>query len=196
MALLQQREQGLAFIVSAPAGTGKNTLVHRLIEEFPSVVETVSCTTRAPRPGEIDRVHYEFISDVLFDQRIREDAFLEHAELFGNRYGTLRTEVDRERALGHHVVLVIDTQGALALKGRYDAVNIFIAPPSLQELEARLRSRKTDDEESIQRRLAEAERELGRAGEYDYLIVNDVVDEAYQILRAIFIAEDHKMRKR
>jgi guanylate kinase len=189
-------KRGLAFIISAPAGTGKNTLVHRLVEEFPTVVEAVSCTTRQPRPGEHPGHHYDFISRELFEQRIAEGAFLEHAQLFGNLYGTLRDPIERERDQGRHVVLVIDTQGAMLLKEKYDAINIFIAPPSLAELEHRLRSRQTDDEESIGSRLAEATRELSVAEQYDYLIVNDQVDEAYQVLRAIFIAEDHKVRKR
>lgn len=190
------RERGLAFIVSAPAGTGKNTLVQRLVDEFPTVVEAVSCTTRQPRPGEVPGGHYDFVSRELFQQRIAEGAFLEHAELFGNLYGTLRAPIERERELGHHVVLVIDTQGALALKGVYDAIYIFIAPPSLKELENRLRLRQTDEEQSIQSRLAEASRELSMAEEYDYLIVNDEIDQAYQALCAILIAEEHKVRKR
>ncbi len=186
---------GLLFVISAPAGTGKSTLMEMVLEEFPSqVAESCSCTTRQPRPGEIAERHYEFISVEAFEKKVDAGEFLEHAKVFGNYYGTRKEEVDRLLKEGKHVVLVIDTQGALQIVKHLSAVLIFILPPSLDELRNRLFKRRTESEEKIQERLLWADQELALATHYDYQIVNDDLEITYQILRSIFIAEEHKRR--
>ena len=132
-------KKGLLVIVSAPAGAGKTTLVDRLKEEFPDrVVQSISCTTRKPRPGEIDGKDYVFITEEAFDKRIERGDFLEYATVFSARYGTLKELVKSQQETGKHVILVIDTQGALELKKKVEALYIFIAPPSMEVLEKRL----------------------------------------------------------
>ncbi len=193
--VLGNKDQGLLFIVSAPAGTGKSTLVDMLITEFPeSVVQSCSSTTRLPRPGEVFNRHYEFVSVESFEEKIEAHAFLEYAKVFGNYYGTSKEEVARLLALGKHVVLVIDTQGAMQLKSKVAAVFIFISPPSFDELRLRLLKRRTEDEEKIQERLLWAKQEMAMAPHYDYQITNDHLETTYQVLRSIFIAEEHKNR--
>jgi guanylate kinase len=184
--------RGILFIVSAPAGTGKSTLVELLTNEFSNVKRSISCTTRQPRSGEVNGRDYHFLSESAFLERVKRGDFIEHVTLFGNRYGTLKEDVEKLLADGVHVVLVIDTQGALLLKGNSDAVFIFIAPPNREELVKRLTLRGTDSKESIEQRLAEAEREMSCSAQYDYIIVNDDIHSAYQILRGIVIAEEHK----
>jgi guanylate kinase len=186
--------KGLLFVVSAPAGTGKTTLVRMLLDEFHHVVESVSMTTRAPRHNEVPGRDYVFVSTKEFKEKIKEGEFLEHAKVFDHYYGTSRKFVDAQRQKGKHVVLVIDTQGALQLKKIVDAVFIFISPPSIEELRARLCRRKTETEEDIEHRLSWAEREMALAGQYDYHIVNDHLKVAYEALRSILIAEEHKNR--
>ncbi len=182
-------------MISAPAGTGKSTLVEMLLKEFPeAVAESCSSTTRHPRPGEIAKHHYEFISVPEFENKIEAGEFLEYASVFGNYYGTRREEVDRLLKLGKHVILVIDTQGALQIIEKISAVFIFIKPPSFDELRKRLFKRSTESEEKIQERLLWAEQEIEVASRYDYQIVNDNLEVTYQILRSIFIAEEHKRR--
>lgn len=192
--VLGNLERGLLFIVSAPAGTGKNTLVNRLLSEFSEIRESISCTTRAPREGEEDGDHYHFLSEEAFLQKVEQGHFLEHVELFGARYGTLREHVDQQRAKGLHVVLVIDTQGALELMQREDGIFIFIRPPSVAELQRRLEARRTEASRDMKERLAEAQRELAVANRYDYQITNDELDVAYDVLKSIFIAEEHRVR--
>jgi guanylate kinase len=185
--------KGLVFIVSAPAGTGKTTLTRMLTAEFSCVEESVSCTTRPPRSGERPGVDYHFLSKEEFNQKISKNDFLEHAEVFGNCYGTSSQYVKDAQNLGKHVVLVIDTQGALKLKDQgFGAVFIFISPPSMEELKQRLISRKTEDAMTIEERLSWADGEMMMSSRYDYLIVNQDLDIAYQILRSIVIAEEHK----
>lgn len=186
-------EHGLIFIVSAPAGTGKTTLVQRLVAEFPCVVTSVSCTTRKPRPGEINGVHYHFVTVQEFEKKIAENDFLEYAKLYGNYYGTSRSWVQEKQNQGKHVMLVIDTQGALQLLGKIGAKFIFIAPPSLDELRSRLINRQTETPEVIEERLAWAKKEMEAGRFYDYRIVNDDLDTAYDVLRSILIAEEHRI---
>ena len=193
--VLGNTDQGLLFVISAPAGTGKSTLVEMLLEEFPDeIVETCSCTTRTPRPGEIAERHYEFISIEEFEKRITAGAFLEYARVFGNYYGTRHEEVARLQAQGKHVVLVIDTQGAMKIRPQLPAIFIFIAPPSFEELRRRLFKRRTEDEEKIQERLLWAKQEIAMAPHYDYHIINDNLEITYQVLRSILIAEEHKRK--
>lgn len=191
--LLGNCERGLLFIVSAPAGTGKTTLVEMLTEEFPNVVRSVSYTTRKPRAAEIDGVDYYFITKKEFEEKAAAGEFLEHVELYNTCYGTSRGWVEDKRSQGKHVVLVIDTQGGLKLKGKVEGTFIFIQPPSLEVLRGRLLKRNTETEEVIAERLAWAKKEMDDAAFYDYKIINDDLNTAYQVLRSIFIAEEHRV---
>lgn len=187
-------KKGLLFVVSAPAGTGKTTLVRMLVEEFSHVVESVSFTTRSPRANEVAGRDYHFITPENFEQRMAEEEFLEQAKVFDHYYGTSKKFVESQQKKGKHVVLVIDTQGALQLKGKIDAIFIFITPPSLEELRARLHRRKSETESAIEQRLSWAEKEIALGKHYDYKIVNDHLKTAYDALRSILIAEEHKNR--
>lgn len=185
---------GLVFVVSAPAGTGKTTLAQKLVKEFPEVIASVSYTTRQPRNGEVSGKDYHFVTVEEFKKRIDSADFLEYAELYGIYYGTSRQWVEERQKEGKHVLLVIDTQGAMQLKGKFPAIFIFIRPPSLDELEKRLLQRGTEKPEMLEKRLEWARVELEQADQYDYQIVNDNLDAAYQILRSIVIAESHRNR--
>lgn len=187
-------DQGLLFIISAPAGTGKSTLVEMLLAEFPDqLIESCSCTTRAPRLGEIAEKHYLFLTLAEFEAKVEKGEFLEYAKVFGNYYGTLKEQVFSQQQLGKHVILVIDTQGAMKLKGKVPATYIFITPPTMEELRRRLFKRKTENEEKILERLTWAEQEMSMAKEYDYHIVNEDLATTYQVLKSIIIAEEHKL---
>lgn len=192
--ILGNSKPGRLYILSAPAGTGKTTLMERLTKEFSCVIASVSYTTREPRIGEIQGVHYNFVTPDQFQKMVKEGDFLEHVDLFGYQYGTSKKWVEEHLNQGYNVVLVIDTQGAALLKGKVDAVTIFLSPPSLEELEKRLVNRKTDNPEVIQRRLARAVEEMAQKYAYDYSIVNDDLEVAYQVFRSILIAEEHKIR--
>lgn len=191
--VLGQRKNGLFFVISAPAGTGKTTLVDKLLNEFSCIKRCVTCTTRTAREGEVDGDHYHFISREKFDEMAEEGAFLEYVNLFEHSYGTPRQWILDQEDQGNHVVLVIDTQGAKKLKGKLDATFIFISPPSIEELRTRMLNRRTESLESIEKRLSEAERELSMLELYDYNVVNDDLDVAYEVLRSIFVAEEHKV---
>lgn len=194
MSLLGNLKRGLVFILSAPAGTGKTTLVQRLVNEFPVVLASVSYTTRAPRAGEVNGLHYHFVDEAEFLSRIAKDEFIEYVQLYGNYYGTSRVWLEEQLDQGKHVFLVIDTQGALLLKEKIKATYIFVSPPSLEVLEKRLLVRKTESQDVIQKRLGWAQQEMTAKDAYDYLIVNDELDTAYQVLRSIVIAEEHRIR--
>lgn len=191
--LLGDRKKGLTFVVSAPAGTGKTTLVQRLVQEFPPIIASISYTTRQPREGEMQGVHYHFITEKEFEAKISAQEFLEYVKLYGTYYGTSRQWIQEQQERGKHVVLVIDTQGALQLKGHLPAVFIFICPSSLNSLQERLIQRQTETPEMIEKRLTWAKIELKAARQYDYQIVNDDLEIAYQVLRSIFIAECHRL---
>lgn len=195
-ALLGEMKEGLIFIVSAPAGTGKTTLVQMLVSEFPSIIASISYTTRRPREGEIEGVHYHFINDSEFESKIDAADFLEYVKLYGTYYGTSRQWIKEQQRQGKHVVLVIDTQGALQLKDQLkdqlSAVLIFIRPPSLEILRQRLIQRQTENLEVIEERLGWAEKELMVAEQYDYQLTNHDLKIAYQVFRSIFIAESHR----
>lgn len=191
--VLGSLKRGLLFILSAPAGTGKTTLVQMLMHEFPCVVASISFTTRAPREGEINGVHYNFLTEEEFAQKIVAGEFLEYVRLYGFYYGTSKAWVEKQLEAGKHVILVIDTQGAMKLKGAVQSTSIFIAPPSIEELEHRLMGRQTETTEIIEQRLMWAREELLAQDHYDYRIVNDDLATAYQVLRSILIAEEHKI---
>jgi guanylate kinase len=191
---LIQAPRGLLFILSAPAGTGKTTLIQLLTNEFPHVTASISYTTRQPRAGEVNAVHYYFVSTEEFLERRKNEEFLEHVQLYGHYYGTSKLWVEKQLAMGNHVFLVIDTQGALLLKGVTEARLIFLIPPSLNELEQRLKKRKTESDSIISTRLKWAEKEMQLYNQYDYLIVNDVLSTAYDALRSILVAEEHRVR--
>lgn len=183
---------GMIFVISAPAGTGKTTLVRMLTNEFDCVVESISFTTRKPRHNEKNGVDYHFVSKEEFEKKIKEKDFLEHEQVFGNYYGTSSSFVDSLQREGKHVILVIDTQGAMHLKEFLPAVYIFISPPNFEELKNRLIERKADSAESMEKRLEWAKKEISLANRYDYHIVNDDLQSAYDVLRSILIAEEHK----
>ncbi|MBI3508863.1 MAG: guanylate kinase [Chlamydiia bacterium] len=195
MNVLGNCKKGFLFVISAPAGTGKTTLVDKLCEEFPCVVRSISCTTRAKRKGEQEGKDYFFLKSEEFEQRIKNHEFLEHATVFGHSYGTSRPFIEEQQKEGKHVILVIDTQGALQIMAKsLPAIFIFIRPPSLAELRKRLQGRKTETEAVVEERLSWAEKEMALAPRYHYQIVNDHLSTAYDVLRAIFIAEEHKNR--
>ncbi|MBF8262527.1 MAG: gmk [Parachlamydiales bacterium] len=193
--LLGNFKEGLIFVVSAPAGTGKTTLVRMLCDEFDCVHESVSFTTRPARANEVPGKDYNYISSAEFQKMIAHKDFLEYAQVFDHYYGTGRSYVDALRRQSKHVVLVIDTQGALQLMEQIKAVFIFIRPPSIAELRRRLESRKSDSTDSIEQRLSWAEKEISMADRYDYQIVNDHLKTAYDVLRSICIAEEHRNQK-
>lgn len=194
--LLGDHKKGRLFIISAPAGTGKTTLVQKLVREFsPSLIASISYTTRLPREGEKEGVHYHFISENEFEKKIGTTEFLEYVKLYGIYYGTSRHWVEEQQNQGKHVILVIDTQGALQLKGLLPAVFIFISPPSLDVLRARLINRQTETSETLAKRIDWAQKELQAASYYDYQLINDDLETAYQILRGIIIAECHRIRE-
>ncbi|MCL2341100.1 MAG: guanylate kinase [Proteobacteria bacterium] len=187
----------LVLVLSAPSGCGKTTILTRVMRDLPGLVFSVSHTTRQPRPGEIDGVHYHFVGAEVFAaiRNRQPTGFLEWAEVHGNMYGTSVDEVERHRRAGCDVILDIDVQGAAQVRQRIKPVTIFIAPPSLAELERRLRGRETESEATIALRLNNARKELACAGAYDYLIVNDQVDQAAASLRGIIVAERARQRR-
>jgi len=186
---------GLLFVVSAPSGTGKTTVVERLVHCVPDLALSRSYTSRSIRPGEIDGIDYNFITRERFEAMARAGAFLEWADVFGNYYGTSAAESDRELAAGRDLVLVIDVQGARQVRSRRSGtVGVFVLPPSFPVLEQRLRGRSKDSEEAMQRRLETARAEIAAFSEYDYLVVNDELDACVDRLRAIVLAERARLR--
>ena len=182
--------RGLLFIVSAPSGTGKTTLVERLVHVLPNLRMSRSYTSRPVRPGERNGVDYNFVSREEFEQRMARDEFLEWADVFGNYYGTCGVDVERALAAGQDVVLVIDVQGARQVKSRrVDHTSIFVLPPSFAVLESRLRGRSKDTEEQMQRRLSTARAEASSYVDYDYVVVNDALEPTVVRLREIIAAE-------
>lgn len=185
--------QGKTFIISGPSGVGKSTVLHKLFEGRDDLYFSISATTRPPRDGEEDGVHYHFISVQRFQELIEAEALLEYAEYVGNFYGTPKKYVDRAMNEGKDVILDIEVQGALQVKAkRPETVRIFIAPPSWEELERRLTGRGTDSPEKVQKRLIRAKTELQSADSYDYFVINDTVDNAVRELNAILLAEHCK----
>lgn len=183
-------DQAVLFIVSAPSGAGKTSLLRELVPADERLVMSVSHATRAMRPGEQDGVHYHFVDVASFQRLVGEGAFLEHAQVFDNYYGTAEAAVREQLAGGRDVVLEIDWQGARQVRGRFpEAVSIFIAPPSIEALQERLSGRGQDSAEVVARRMADARSELSHFAEYDYLVINDDFATALAELRAIVTAE-------
>ena len=182
--------KGKSFIISGPSGVGKSTVLKALLEKRPDLYFSVSATTRAPREGEVDGVHYHFIDKAGFEAMIEKGELLEHAQYVGNYYGTPKKYVDEAMERGRDVILDIEIQGATQVCAkRPETVRIFIAPPSWEELERRLTARGTDTPEKIQGRLARARIEMDGAMDYDYFVINDTVEEAAASLAAILRAE-------
>ncbi len=190
--LIGSRNFGRLFVLSAPAGTGKTTLINMLKNEFPEVIQSISFTTREKRKGEKDGVDYHFISKEEFREKLEEGDFLESAKVYENYYGTDRQWVETQLNKGKHVFLVIDTQGAQLIKEQCLATSIFLFPPSMAELKERLTKRNTEKYKDRKERLEWSRGELEKAVQYDYHIVNDDLDIAYEVLKSIVIAEDHK----
>jgi guanylate kinase len=186
---------GTLFIFSAPSGAGKTSLVNALLKTTPHIGVSVSHTTRKPRPGEVNGVAYHFVSVDEFQQMIGEGAFLEHARVFDNFYGTSQRWVEAELAAGRDVILEIDWQGAQQVRRLMpEAVSVFIAPPSIAALRQRLQGRGQDDEATINRRMHDARSEMSHYGEYDYLIINDDFDNTLLELQSIVIARRHRLQ--
>ena len=174
------------FVITGPSGVGKGTLIRTLVERMPGLELSVSATTRAPRPGERDGVDYHFLSDAEFDERIARGDFLEHATYSGRRYGTLRSELEDRRATARAVVLEVEVQGARQVRQAMpQALQVFIAPPSVEALRARLVGRGTDDPSEVEARLALAREELAAQQEFSHVVVNDRLEEAVERLAAI-----------
>lgn len=188
---------GILFVLSAPSGGGKTTILKKVMAGLPGLVFSVSHTTRPSRPGEKDGRDYHFVSRESFlDIRSNEaSGFLEWAEVHGNLYGTGRAEVERHLSSGLDVILDIDVQGAMQVRENSKPVTVFIAPPSIDELESRLHSRGTETKGDLQVRLENAKKELSYAHSYDYLIINDQLQRAVESLRAIIVAERCRRRR-
>ncbi len=192
---MSERRRGLLFVVSAASGTGKTTVVERLVQCVPDLAMSRSYTSRAARAGEADGIDYNFITRSRFQEMIAADAFLEWADVFGNFYGTGAADAERDLQAGKDLVLVIDVQGARQVRRRTpDTVGVFVLPPSYAVLEQRLRGRSADPEAAIQRRLQTARDEVAAFAEYDYVVVNDELDACVDRMRAIVLAERTRLR--
>ena len=180
----------VVYIISAPSGSGKSTLVNKLLKLVPALDFSISYTTRAPRGSEQNGKQYHFVSRKEFEQMIRAEEFLEHADVFGNYYGTARRFFKEAEQKGHDLLLDIDVQGAEQIKAKLpDAVSIFVLPPDRKTLEWRLRKRSEDAEEVIQRRLVTATQEISNYDKYNYILINDKLEESVESLQAIVMSE-------
>ena len=190
---------GCLFLISAPSGAGKTSLVKAATEANPELTVSVSHTTRAMRPGEMDGKNYHFVSEHTFEQMVDQGEFLEHARVFGNLYGTGRAQVEQTLQQGLDVILEIDWQGADQVRQRMpQAISIFILPPNEQTLEQRLRARDSDDEQTIAKRLSEARLDMSKAAEFDFIVINDDFDRATRQILAIFtsarLSKTHQLK--
>ena len=187
--------RGILFVVSAPSGTGKTTVVERLVQVVPGLSLSRSYTSREMRVGERDGVDYNFVTRARFEEMVAADAFLEWADVFGNLYGTCAADAAVDLEAGLDLVLVIDVQGARKVRSRgLETVAVFVLPPSFEALERRLRGRSKDPEHAIRRRLATARDEIQAVTEYDYVVVNDELESCVDRLRGIILAERARLR--
>ena len=187
-------EKGVLFVVSAPSGCGKGTILSRILKNK-KFYYSVSATTRQPREGEKDGVNYRFLDNTQFEKLIAENAFLEHAIYCDNHYGTLKAPIEENLSQGKHVILEIEVQGAMQIRKLCpDAVFIFIVPPSLEAVRERLLHRGTEDAETIEKRIKQAETELQFKNQYDYCIVNDILEEAVSDFKSVVRAEELKIQ--
>ena len=192
---MSSKGRGLLFVVSAPSGAGKTTLVERLVEQTPNLKMSRSYTSRATRQGETDGVDYNFVTRERFEAMVAASEFLEWADVVGNLYGTSAADTERALESGSDVVLVIDVQGARQVRRRAaETTAIFVMPPSFDVLEQRLRGRSKDSEEAIQRRLRVARQEVAAFAEYDFLVINDELAAAVDRLRSIVLAERARLK--
>ncbi len=192
---MEIRREGIIFVISAPSGTGKTTICERLISSFSDLKMSVSHTTRNPRPGEENGVDYFFVDKTTFIQMIQNDDFVEWAEVYGNYYGTLKKMINEIYMSGNDILLDIDIQGAKNIKKIYkNSVLIFLLPPSLEELERRLLQRK-EENEIIKKRINKALEEIEQYLNYDYLVINDNLDEATEKIKCIIQAERQKINR-
>lgn len=187
--------RGLLFILSSPSGAGKTTLSRMLLEADDEIALSISATTRPPRPGEEDGVHYHFVSDAEFDRMVEKDDFYEWAEVFGYRYGTPKGAIRNALKEGQDFLFDIDWQGTQQLyqKDQQDVVSVFILPPSLPELRSRLESRAQDSDDVIDSRMERARAEISHWAEYDYVVINDDIEECFARVREVLDAE--RMRR-
>ncbi|HWU81892.1 MAG TPA: guanylate kinase [Methylophilaceae bacterium] len=182
--------KGNLYIIAAPSGAGKTSLVKALLDADPSVRLSISYTTRTPRPGEVDGEHYHFVDETLFMQMLSEGDFLESAQVHGARYGTSQTQVERILKGGNDLILEIDWQGAAQVRKLYpESIGIFILPPSIDALRQRLNNRRQDSDEVIARRVAAAREEMSHVAEFDYVTINDIFEVALHDLLAIIRAQ-------
>jgi len=187
---------GMLLIISGPSGTGKGTLVKKLMDHDPSFRFSCSVTTRAPRTGEIEGVHYYFVSDEEYEQMVANGEFLEHATVHGHHYGTLRKPVEDMMKQGYNVLLDIDPQGAInVMENAEDYVSVFILPPSFEDLRVRLHTRNTDDPVEIERRLNNARGEVKKVDRYQYSLINDNLELAFAQLQHIVNAEKLRTKR-
>ena len=190
---VQIERTGMLLIISGPSGTGKGTLVKKLMDSDPTFRFSCSVTTRKPREGEIEGVHYHFVSDEEYERLVQNGEFLEHATVHGHHYGTLRKPVEEMMAQGYHVLLDIDPQGAISvMENAREYVSVFILPPSFEDLRIRLHTRNTDDPVEIERRLRNARGEVKKIERYQYAVINDNLELAFSQLQAIVSAEKQR----
>lgn len=183
-------KKGLLIVVSGPSGTGKGTVCGELLDSMPELAYSISATTRAPRAGEVDGKNYYFLTKERFEELIAEGGFLEYANVYGNYYGTPLVKIQERLAEGNDILLEIDTQGALeVMKKCPDGLFIFLLPPSLGELERRIRGRGSETEESLKKRLGNAKAEIAIGEKYKYVVVNDTVKKAVARIKSIIVAE-------
>lgn len=193
--LTSERKNGLLFILSAASGTGKTTLSDRLLQDPPVPLErAVTYTTRAPRPNETADQDYHFVSKETFEEMISQEAFYEHATIFGEYYGTERKSVDHLLASHKNVLLVIDVLGAKQIRQQRPCITIFLAPPDADTLLHRLQQRATDSDQEVQLRTERAKKEFESAKNYDYIVTNDDLEVATETIKSIIIAEEHAVR--
>ena len=184
---------GLLYVVSGPSGAGKTTLCKELIKLIPDLSFSISYTTRPPRRNDKSVKDYFFVTPEIFEKMIDKGEFAEWAEIYGNLYGTTRSSIEKALDKGHDLIFDIDSQGAQQLKKKYPlAISIFLLPPSVAELERRLCNRKTDSQETIQKRINKARQEISQVEIYEYIVINSVLEETLHVLESIIVAEKHR----